>query len=87
MKEAVYQIKIEGHLDINRSKWFEGWTIYQQEDGNTSLTGSVMDQPALHGILAKIRDLNLVLISVQRMEAGKGERYEQTSEPDNCRIR
>lgn len=86
MNEVVYQITIEGHLDINRSHWFEGWTIIQQENGCTLLTGLVIDQPALHGILAKIRDLNLVLISAQRMEDGKGGTYERVSEPNNCGI-
>ncbi|NQT74061.1 MAG: hypothetical protein HQ553_15060 [Chloroflexi bacterium] len=86
MKQTVYQVKIEGHLDTNRSQWFDGWTITQQEDGCTLLTGSVVDQPALHGLLARIRDLNLVLISAQRIEDSKGESYERASEPDICSI-
>ena len=86
MKEATYQIKIEGHLDAHRSLWFDGWTITQQVDGCTLLTGSAIDQPALHGLFAKIRDLNLVLISVQRVEDSKGGTYERTSEPDICSI-
>jgi hypothetical protein len=61
---AVYRIKIKGHLGQQRMDWFEGLTITLQEDGTTLLRGSVVDQSALHGILKKIRDLGLPLLSV-----------------------
>ena len=61
---TVYRIKIKGHLGQQRMDWFEGLTITLQEDGTTLLRGSVVDQSALHGILKKIRDLGLPLLSV-----------------------
>jgi hypothetical protein len=63
---ALYQIKIQGRIDYKWSAWFEEMTIVSQSDGTTLLTGSMKDQAALHGVLARIRDLNLVLISVTR---------------------
>ncbi len=64
----VYQIRIEGHLDQQWTDWFEGLTITPEKDGNTLLTGSVADQAALHGLLKKIRDLGIVLVSVNRIQ-------------------
>ena len=61
---TVYQIRIEGHLGPQRMDWFEGLTITLQEDGNTLLSGPVVDQSALHGILKKIRDLGMPLLFV-----------------------
>ena len=61
---TVYQIRIKGHLGQQRMDWFDGLTITPQEDGITLLSGSVVDQSALHGILKKIRDLRMPLLSV-----------------------
>ena len=61
---TVYQIRIKGHLSQQRTDWFEGLTITLEEDGTTLLSGSVVDQSALHGILKKIRDLGMPLLSV-----------------------
>ena len=66
----VYQIRIEGHLSRQRMDWFEGLIITLEEDGNTLLAGSVIDQSALHGILKKIRDLGIPLLSVNFIETG-----------------
>ena len=63
-----YTIRLKGHLDPRRSEWFEGLAMTQTESGETVLSGPVADQTALHGLLAKIRDLNLTLISVTRAE-------------------
>jgi hypothetical protein len=63
----VYQIRVRGHLDCRWSGWFEGLTIVHEQDGTTVLTGKVADQPALHGLLIKIRDLGLPLLSVEQM--------------------
>ena len=63
-ESRVYQIRIKGHLGTQRMDWFEGLTITLEEDGNTLLTGSLIDQAALHGVLKKIRDLGLPLVSV-----------------------
>ena len=67
---SVYQIKIKGHLDHEWTNWFEGLTITLEEDGDTLLTGPVIDQAALHGLLKKVRDLGMPLISVNRVEPG-----------------
>ena len=79
MKQAIYQIKVEGYLDPCRAEWFDGWEITQQEDRSTLLTSSTIDQPVLHGLLNKIRDLNLAIISVQRIEDSKGGTYERAT--------
>lgn len=65
---TFYQIKVKGHLDPHWSEWFDGLTISHEANGETVLAGPVMDQAALHGLLLKIRDLNLTLLSVQRVE-------------------
>ena len=59
-----YVIRIKGHLDPRWSEWFEGLTVTQTGSGDTILSGPVADQAALHGLLVRIRDLNLTLVSV-----------------------
>ena len=66
--QDIYQIRVWSNLDPNWEDWFDGFTITHQVDNETSLVGTVTDQAALHGILAKIRDLGLSLISVNRIE-------------------
>jgi hypothetical protein len=61
----TYEIVVEGHLDTTRSGWFEGMQLSSQPDGTTRLTGLIVDQSALFGLLNRIRDLGLPLISVQ----------------------
>jgi hypothetical protein len=61
-----YEIKLMGHLDPCWSDWFAGLKLTHLEGNETLLSGSLPDQPALHGLLERIRDLNLVLISVSR---------------------
>ena len=68
-KPGVYQIRVKGTLDERWSAWFDGFTIVPQADNETLLTGSVTDQISLHGLLSKIRDLGLPLLSVKRVEA------------------
>ncbi len=63
-----YRIRVEGHLGSAWSEWFAGMTLAQTEAGDTILSGPVLDQAALHGLLAKIRDLNLMLIAVECVE-------------------
>ena len=66
---VIYQIRVKGHLDRKWSDWFDGFTIAAQADGETLLTGSVADQAALYGLLRKISNLGLPLLSVKREEA------------------
>jgi hypothetical protein len=63
-----YEIRLNGHLDNRWDKWFEGLTITLEDNGETLLTGPVVDQAALHGLLKKARDLGLPLISVSPVE-------------------
>ena len=63
----VYQIRIKGYLDYQWRDWFENATVTLEEDGNTLLTCSVLDQAALHGLLKKIRDFGMPLLSVNRV--------------------
>jgi hypothetical protein len=69
----VYQIRIKGHLGPQWTDWFEGLTITLEEDGDTLLTGPVIDQAALHGYLKKVRDLGLPLLSVNSVETSRGD--------------
>jgi len=67
----VYQIRIKGHLGRQWSDWFEGLTITLEDNGETLLTGSVVDQAALHGVLKKVRDGGMPLLSVNRVKPGQ----------------
>jgi len=69
----VYQIRIKGHLSRQWTDWFEGLTITLEEDGDTLLTGPVIDQAALHGLLKKVRDLGMPLLSVNSVEPSRQE--------------
>jgi hypothetical protein len=67
-KPASYRIRVKGSLDQKWSDWFQGLTITVQADDETLLVGPVADQAALHGLLAKIRDLSLPLLQVERVD-------------------
>ncbi len=67
----IYEIVLQGHLSIQWSSWFDGFTITLDQRGWTILVGPVVDQAALHGVLKKIRDLGITLISVNRIYPGK----------------
>jgi hypothetical protein len=69
----VYQIRIEGHLGSQWTDWFGGMTITLEDNGDTLLTGPVIDQAALHGLLKKVRDLGLPLVSVSPVEPGQAD--------------
>lgn len=75
---VVYQIRLKGHLDAQWADWFGGLTITLEEDGETLLTGPLVDQAALHGLLKKVRDLGMPLVSVNRI---------QTNETRPCRAK
>ena len=72
IQQSVYQIRIKGHLGPQWRDWFDGLTITLEEDGNTLLSGPVVDQSALHGILKKIRDTGMPLLSVNSTAAEPG---------------
>ena len=59
-----YQIRLQGHLDARWSDWFDGLTLTRESDGATTLEGPVVDQAALHGLLQRVRDTGLPLVSV-----------------------
>ena len=67
-RHEVYQIVVNGHLDSAWSEWFDGLTIAAVDSGETILTGPIVDQTALHGVLIKIRDLGLPLLRLSRIE-------------------
>jgi hypothetical protein len=69
----VYQIRIKGHLGRQWTDWFGGMTITLEDNGETLLTGTVVDQSALHGLLKKVRDLGMPLISVIRVEPDEAD--------------
>ena len=66
----VYQIRIKGHVGPQWTAWFGGMTITLEENGNTLLTGPVVDQAALHGLLRTVRDLGMPLLSVSPVKGG-----------------
>ena len=65
---AIYELRVEGHLDEHWSTWFDGMSLSREDDGTTTLRGLVTDQAALHGLLAKVRDLGITLISVEAID-------------------
>ncbi len=65
---TMYQIRVKGNLEPKWSDWFDGFTITVPAQGETLLTGFVADQSALHGVLAKLRDLGLPILLVERLE-------------------
>ncbi|MDH5721189.1 MAG: hypothetical protein OEZ13_11340 [Spirochaetia bacterium] len=66
-KQNLYQIKIKGHLDSNWAGWFDGFQVNTEENGHTLLTGEVADQAALHGLLRKVRNSGMTLLSVNQI--------------------
>jgi len=70
---GLYEIRLKGALDDRWADWFGGLTIARDDKGETLLTGFVIDQAALHGLLRKVRDLGVLLLSVRRIAPGQGE--------------
>jgi hypothetical protein len=75
-ESGLYEIRIKGHLNNRWAEWFEGLTITLEDDGNTLLTGPVVDQAALHGLLKIVRDLGMPLVSVSPVENGQTDQSE-----------
>ncbi len=71
---AIYEIRLQGHLDQHWSAWFDGLTITYDGDDRTLLRGELSDEAALHGVLMKVRDLAVPLLAVQRVETNEPER-------------
>ena len=69
----VYAIRVQGHLGHEWTDWFEGLAITLEDNGDTLLTGPVVDQAALHGLLKKVRDLGMPLVSVKRVGPGQAD--------------
>ena len=80
-----YEIRIKGHLDNRWADWFEGLTITREDNGDTRLTGPVVDQAALHGLLRKVRDLGLPLLSVIQVEPKQANGPDGNADSDHNR--
>jgi hypothetical protein len=76
----VYEIRLNGHLEARWVKWFDGLAITLEEDGDTLLTGPVVDQAALHGLLKKVRDLGMPLVSVIQVQFNETHPYRSKKE-------
>jgi hypothetical protein len=63
-----YEVRVKGHLDSRWAAWFDGLTLTHESDGTTLINGPVADQAALHGLLQKVRDVGLPLLSVTQVE-------------------
>ena len=74
-RPLIYQIRIRGHLGQPWREWFEGLTLTLEADGTTLLTGPVVDQAALYGILKKVSDLGMPLLSVSSTGSGSHDKY------------
>jgi hypothetical protein len=68
-----YQVRLEGHLSFEWTDWFGGMTLVLEENGDTLLTGPVIDQAALHGLLKKVRNLGIPLVSVKRVKPNQAD--------------
>jgi hypothetical protein len=79
---ASYEIRLAEHLEERWAKWFDGLDIIHPESGETIIRGEMADQPALFGVLGKVRDLGVTLISVQRLSPFKAGRGVGRTSPD-----
>jgi hypothetical protein len=82
---TVYQVRLKGHLGSEWADWFEGLTITLEESGDTLLTGPVVDQAALYGLLRKARDLGMSLLSVNPVERGQNAAFQYRPKKEDYR--
>ena len=78
---SYYRIRVKGHLDGRWSEWFGGLEITNLENGETMFSGNIVDQAALHGVLAKVRDLNLALVAVSSESPERQDLAIRTARP------
>lgn len=78
-----YEIRLKGHLDARWADWFADLSFTHTRDGITILAGSVVDQAALHGVLRKVRDLGLPLVSVMEVEPGQANGPDVNTDTDH----
>jgi hypothetical protein len=71
LEAGRYEIRLTGHLDARWAAWFDGLTVRLESDGTTVLSGPIADQAALHGVIQRVRDLGLPLISVAQVETDR----------------
>lgn len=71
---TIYEIKLKGHLDTKWTEWFYDMTIIHESDGTTTLRGPLPDQAVLHSVLGRVRDMNLILINVRKMNTANHNR-------------
>ncbi|MDQ3810071.1 MAG: hypothetical protein M3336_07265 [Chloroflexota bacterium] len=76
----TYELRVKGHLEDHWSEWLGGLAVRRDEDGTTVLVGPVADQAALHGVIHRIRDLGLPLLSVQRTSPGSEREKERSGD-------
>lgn len=82
---ARYEIRLKGHLDNRWAEWFEGLTITVEDNGETLLAGPVVDQAALHGLLRRVRDLGLPLLSVMQVDPKRADGSDGNADTDHYR--
>ena len=76
-----YEIRLTGHLDAHWAAWFDGLAVTHDGDGTTVLSGLIVDQAALHGVLQRVRDLGLPLVSVTRIEPDRPDTTDDDGGP------
>ena len=81
-RPVVYEIRLAGHLPARWSGWFEGLAMTTEPDGTTRLSGPLVDQAALHGLLKKVRDLGMPLVSVNRVQIDEIHPYHSQKEKE-----
>jgi len=81
-----YEFRLRGHLDDKWADWFEGLTITREDNGETVLRGPIVDQAALHGLLRKVRDLGVPLLSVMQVEPTPANRSDGNTDTDHHRL-